>query len=162
MKLLFKPLRFVLFICFTYIWLGFSIELWTSYMLSGKNLHYSRWDILGWIPSRGSEGCMIACCSLSLSSFGWSETTSIFWSFFSVCNSCSEPHCMGHCAWAGWRMKKELHGKDCCLFYLPFITSEHMIVCFIKIDSSSINWCRIGNMFLLFVQRWVYSPDVWS
>jgi len=66
MKLLFKPLRFVLFICFTYIWLGFSIELWTSYMLSGKNLHYSRWDILGWIPSRRSEGCMIACCSLSL------------------------------------------------------------------------------------------------
>ena len=119
MKLLFKPWRFVFFICFTSIWLGFSIELSTSNMLSGKNLHYSGWDILGWIPSRGSEGSMIACCSLSLSLLLDEERWHAF-GLFSVCDSCSEPHCMGHCAWALWTMKKKLHGEDCLIFYMPF------------------------------------------
>jgi len=155
MKLLFKPLRFVLFICFTSIWLGFSIELRTSYMLAGKNLHYSRWDILGWIPSRGSEGSMIVSLSLSrrLAFFG------LFFLFvILVLNLIAWVIVLGR--YEEWR--RSFTVEIAVYFTCHSITSEHMIVCFIEIDSSSINWCRFGNMFLLFVQRWVYWPDVWS
>ena len=54
-------------VCFIYLLYLYLIRFfyWIMNVLYAFRQE-SPWDILGWIPSRGSEGSMIACCSLSL------------------------------------------------------------------------------------------------